>query len=30
MHLIENHSFDMLVQKSDRIILGKIPHVEVF
>ncbi|GFH98614.1 hypothetical protein IMSAGC004_01009 [Bacteroidaceae bacterium] len=29
MHFIENHALRVLVQKSDRVVFGKAPHVEV-
>ena len=29
MHFIENHALRVLVQKSDWVVFGKAPHVEV-
>ena len=29
MHFVENHALRVLVQKSDRVVFGKAPHVEV-
>lgn len=29
MHLIENHALHVPVQKNDRVVFGKVPHVKV-
>ena len=30
VYFVEEHAFRGLVQKSDRVVFGKAPHVEVF
>ena len=30
VYFVEEHAFRVLVQKSDRVVFGKAPHVEVF